>query len=201
MNDLIFQKIIKDSQKEVERLAKKNGWIWFYNMHQKEVIKFAEKLLKIYPIANKHIVLISCWLHDIAHYFAKNGKEILAVKKEHHINGAKIAEKLLEKYNLEKTEIKEIKNCILRHRNHDIYRAKTLEEKIVVVADTLSHFGSIFYFVYFKFHPEHSLKKMVNDDLAKLRRDWRDLKILPKARKMVKIEHKVIKNLLENYNQ
>jgi putative nucleotidyltransferase with HDIG domain len=201
MEKTIFKKIIKDSQEEVKRLANKNGWLWFYKMHQNEVIKYAEKLLNIYGEADKEIVLISCWLHDIGHYYARNGKEIIKVKKEHHTNGAEIAGEFLKKYNLEKEEVDKIKNCILRHRNHAPYLAETLEEKIVVAADTLSHFGSIFYLTYFKFHPAHSLERMVKDDLEKIERDWRDLQIIPEAKKMAETEYKTLKKLLENYNK
>jgi len=201
MTNQTFQKIIKDSKLEIKKIANKNGWMWFYKMHQQEVIKYAGKLLSIYKEADSKTVLISCWLHDIAHYQAKNGREILEVKKEHHINGAKIAEILLKKYNLQQEEVNKIKNCILRHRNHEPYIAQTLEEKIVVVADTLSHIGSIFYFTYFKFHPNHSLERMVKDDLAKIERDWRDIQILPKAKKLVEDEYKILKRLLESYNK
>ncbi|MFA6306854.1 MAG: HD domain-containing protein [Patescibacteria group bacterium] len=201
MTNSTFKKIIKDSKAEIQRIAGRNGWMWFYEMHQKEVIKYAEKLLKMYKGANYEIVLISCWLHDIAHYYAKNDIEILKVKKLHHVNGAKIAEKFLLKYNLEKKETENIKNCILRHRNNKQYPVRTLEEKIVAVADTLSHYGSIFYFTYFKFHPRHSLEKMVEDDLAKLKRDWRDIQILPKAKKLAEAEYKMLKKLFENYNK
>lgn len=196
-----FQKIIKDAKVEIKKIAKRNGWMWFYEMHQKEVIKYAEKLLKIYKTADRKTVLIACWLHDIAHYYARNGREILKVKKTHHLNGAKIAEKFLKQYNLKREEVEKITNCILKHRNHPPYTARTLEEKIVVVADTLSHFGSIFYLTYFKFHPSHSLEKMVEDDLAKLKRDWRDIQILPKAKKLAEAEYKMFKKLLENYNK
>lgn len=201
MKKTTFQKIINESKNEVRKLAAKNGWMWFYKMHQNEVVKYAEKLLKIYKEADKEIVLISCWLHDIGHYYAKNGKEILEVKKKHHINGAMIAENILRKYDISKEDIDKIKNCILRHRNHAPYVARTLEEKIVVAADTLSHFGSIFYFTYFKFHPNHSIEQMVQDDLEKMERDWRDLNILPKVKKMVETEYKTIKKLFKNYKQ
>ena len=201
MTKQTLQKIIKESKIEIKKIADRNGWTWFYEMHQKEVIKYAEKLLSMYKKADREAVLISCWLHDIAHYYAKDGKEILKVKKFHHVNGAKLAEKFLEKYNLDKKEIDKIKNCILRHRNNEQYPARTLEEKIVAVADTLSHFGSIFYFTYFKFHPNHSLERMVEDDLAKLKREWRDIQILPKAKKLVENEYKTIKKLMENYNK
>lgn len=201
MKHSTFKKILRDSQWKILNLAKKNNWLWFYNLHQKEVIKCAKKLLKLYRKANRQIVLISCWLHDIGHYYAKSGEEILMVKVNHHIESAKIAESFLKKYKVTKEEIDEIKNCIVKHRNLSPYLPKTLEEKIVAVADTLSHFESIFYFIYFKFHPEHSLEKMVKSELEKLKRDWRDLGLLPRARKLVEAEYKTLKRLLENYQK
>lgn len=200
MTNVTFQKIIKEVQKHIVALAKQNGWMWFYNLHQKEVAESAKDLLKIYPKADKKIVLVSCWLHDIAHYYAKNEKEILAVKKSHHIDGARIAEEILIKYKLSQEEVAKIKNCVLNHRNHENYEPKTLEEKIVAVADTLSHFRSIFYLTYFKFHPEHSLEEMVKTDLEKTDRDWRDLGLLPKSRKIAELEYKTLRKMLINYN-
>ena len=38
-------------------------------------------------------------------------------------------------------------------------------------------------------------------DLEKIKRAWRDLQILPEAKKMVEIEYKTLKKLLENYNK
>lgn len=201
MNNSEYKKIVSKTQEKIQKLANKNNWLWFYNLHQKEVAKFAKKLLVIYKKADYKIVLISCWLHDIAHYYAKNDKEILAVKANHHITGADIAEKFLKDFKASPDEIAKIKNCILCHRNKKPYVPKTIEEKIVTVADTMSHFGSIFYLTYFKFHPHHSLERMVSDDLAKLKRDYRDLKILPAAQRMVEPEYKMIKKLLSNYNK
>jgi uncharacterized protein len=201
MKDQVYKQIIKDVQDKVKSLAQKNNWLWFFNLHQREVIIYAEKLLKIYKRADHKIVMISCWLHDIAHYYATNGREILEVKKNHHLKGAEIAENFLKKYKISREEIERVKNCIIRHRNKKPHTPKTLEEKIMVVADTMSHFGSIFYLTYFKFHPDHTLEQMVADDLAKIERDWRDVNILPKAGKMVEKEYRVIKKMLMNYRR
>lgn len=199
MTNITFQKIIQEVRERVISLAKQNGWMWFYNLHQKEVIESANDLLKFYPKVDRKIVLISCWLHDIAHYYAKNEKEILAVKKNHHIDGAKIAQEILLNYKLSQEEIEKIKNCVLNHRNHQNYAPKTLEEKVVATADALSHFRSIFYLTYFKFHPEHSLEEMVKTDLEKIKRDWRDLGLLPKSRKIAELEYKTLKKMLSGY--
>ena len=194
-------KIVLAVQDKIKNLAIKNNWLWFYNLHQKEVVYFAKKLLRVYKKADYQIVIISCWLHDIAHYYAKDAKEILAIKANHHIDGANIAEKFLKDFKVDLEEIEKIKNCVLCHRNKKPYVPKTIEEKIVAVADTMSHFGSIFYFTYFKFLPTHSLEQMVSDDLEKLKRDYRDLKLLPAALKIVEKEYKMIKKLLSNYGQ
>jgi putative nucleotidyltransferase with HDIG domain len=108
MTNTTYNKIIKNTKTKLEKLSKKNGWLWFYNLHQKEVIKFAEKLLKIYKKADKKIVIIACWLHDIAHYYARNSEEILEVKELHHVIGAKIAENFLKSYELSPEEISRI---------------------------------------------------------------------------------------------
>ncbi len=201
MTNTTYNEIIKKSQEKIKGLAVKNGWLWFYNLHQKEVVNYAEKLLNIYKKADYKIVIISCWLHDIAHYYAKNAKEILMVKANHHIKGAESAEKFLKNYKISREETEKIKNCILCHRNKKPFIPKTIEEKIVTVADTMSHFGSIFYFTYFKLHPDHTLEQMVATDLNKLKRDRRDIKLLPKAQKLVEKEYKIIKKLLNNYNK
>ena len=199
MTNTTFQKITQEVQKQIISLAKQNGWMWFYDLHQKEVVESAIDLLKIYPKADRKVVLISCWLHDIAHYYAKNEKEILAVKKSHHIDGARIAGETLLSYKLSEEEIEKIKNCVLNHRNHENYAPKTLEEKVVAVADALSHFRSIFYLCYFKFHPEHPLEEMVKTDLDKIERDWRDLGLLPKSRKIAELEYKTLRKMLSKY--
>lgn len=185
----------------ISKEAKKNNCFWFYQMHQTDIIKSAKKLLKLYPKADRKIVLISCWLHDIAYYSAKNWQDILKIRKIHHIKGAEIAERFLGKYGLKKEEILKIKNCILRHRNINNYQPKNLEEKIVAVADTLSHFESLFYFTFFKSFPQCSLEKMVKTTLKELEKDWQDIKILPKASKLIKEKYKILKQFFENYGK
>ena len=88
----------------------------------------------------------------------------------------------------------------MRHRNSPPYQAKKIEEKIIATADVMSHFVSLFYLTYFKFYPNDTMEKMTENQIRKLDRDWRDLQLLPKAKKMVEREYKVIRKLIENYN-
>lgn len=199
MTDKIFQKIIRDVKAYILRHAKQNGWIWFYKMHQKEVVECAKKLLQIYK-ADKKIVIIACWLHDITKYQSK--QECLdQFHKSHHEDGYKFTKEFLKKYPVSAEDIEAIAQCVLRHRNSSPYKALKMEEKIVAVADVMSHFVSIFYFTHFKFHPNDSIEEMNIKHLGKLRRDYRDLQLLPKSLKLVGNEYKVIEELVKNYGK
>lgn len=192
--------IIEVVKKHIIDLADENNYRWFYDLHQKEVAKSAEELLVYYPDANKEVVMLACWLHDIIHYTAKTSEEIIAVKKLHHINGAIETKKILDNIGLDEETTEKVMRCIERHRNSEGYKPETIEEKIVAAADTYSHFRSIFYLTYFKFHPEDSIERMVQIDLEKLERDWRDLQIIPEAAKMAENRYFMLKEMLNNYN-
>ena len=71
----------------------------------------------------------------------------------------------------------------------------------MAAADTMSHFIGIFYLTYFKFYPKDSLEEMAESQIRKLDRDWRDLNLLPKAKKIVEREYKILRKLHENYKE
>lgn len=194
-----FEKIYYSLEKQVMAMAEKSPLDWFFKLHQREVITSAEELLKEYPNADKEIVLISVWLHDLGHFAAKTLDEVDLVKPDHHLNGAKVAEDLLKKYDISQDEIEKIKKCILCHRGSPPHIPQTIEEKIVACADTLSHYRSIFYLFYFKIYPNHSLEQFAKTQKAKLERDWRDLSLLPKAREIAKERFEVIYSMLGDF--
>lgn len=85
--------------------------------------------------ADIEIVSLGTLLHDIA--LIKKVRR----RSDHHINGAKIAEEILNKYNYPQEKIKRVKNCVLHHRTS--FDAVTDEEVCVADADILSHFDNI----------------------------------------------------------
>ena len=197
----IGQKILDDAEIYVMKTAKSSPLDWFFELHQKEIMISANKLLKEYPDADKNVVLLSCWLHDLGHFKAKTLDQVDAVKPDHHLVGAKMAKKFLSKYKLPKDQVDKIINCILCHRGSEPYAPKKLEEKIVAVADTLSHFQSIFYLLFFKIYPKYSLDEFVVLQKAKLKRDWRDLSLLPKAQEMVENKYDFFLQMLDDYQK
>ena len=201
ISDVLAQKITSNIQKHLYTLAQKHDFVGFYKMHQLEVIKSAELLLKNYPQADKNIVIISCWFHDIRHFQANGEGEINAVKPLHHIDGAVEARKILNGYKIEESDIEKIVRCIERHRNSGKYIPENIEEKIVACADALSHFYSIFFLTFFKFHPSVSFDEMVPNQIQKLERDWRDVNMLPEAGELVKERYKILKKMLSSYGK
>lgn len=102
--------------------------------HIEAVAKNAEILADRYN-ADKEVVIIAAWLHDIASITDYN------LYEEHHIHGAKIAQEILQKFNYDKIE--QVKNCIINHRGSIINDKLSVEEKVVADADAISHFDSV----------------------------------------------------------
>jgi len=106
----------------------------FWNEHIKYVYKEAINLAELYN-ADKMIVELGALLHDIA--LIKNMGE----RKDHHTNGAKLARKILEKYNCPDNILEKVIECVLNHRS--CKNATNLEELCVCDADILAHFDNI----------------------------------------------------------
>ncbi|MFR5682793.1 MAG: HD domain-containing protein [Clostridia bacterium] len=134
----MVNKIINDLKKEVYARAikpeNKFGIGCYY--HIEAVVKNAEILADYYN-ADKEVVVIAAWLHDIASITDYQ------LYENHHIHGANIAETILKKYNYDTTKIDLIKKCILNHRGSISNERLTMEEKCVADADGISHFDSI----------------------------------------------------------
>lgn len=105
-----------------------------YQFHFIPMVRYAEELADEFG-ADKEIVSIAGWLHDIG--------SIIDGRENHHISGAKIAEEKLRELNYPENKIERVKNCILNHRGSQNNKGESLEEKIVTEADVLSNFESI----------------------------------------------------------
>ena len=74
-------------------------------------------------------------LHDIALV------EKIGSRKEHHIQGALRAERILADMNYPSDKIDRVKQCIVNHRSSK--NAENIEDICVADADILSHFANI----------------------------------------------------------
>jgi len=85
--------------------------------------------------ADKEVVEIATWLHDIG--------AIVHGRDNHHITGAEIAREKLTEFGYPKAKTELVCKCILNHRGSVDNDRESLEEKIVAEADVLSNFDNI----------------------------------------------------------
>ena len=120
-------------ENECKKPTSKYGYEPFV-FHFKPVVEHAEKLAEELS-ADKEIVSIAAWLHDIG--------SIVHGREEHHITGAKIAEEKLKELNYPQEKIELVKKCILHHRGSVPSKRETIEEQIIAEADVMSTFDNI----------------------------------------------------------
>ncbi|MDE6412696.1 MAG: HDIG domain-containing protein, partial [Eubacterium sp.] len=98
--------IIKSLQSELKLICEKpqNKFGMGLYDHIVAVVKNGEFLAKQYG-ADKEIVSIASWLHDIA------SATDYSLYKNHHIHGAEIAYDILTKFNYDEDKILLVQNC------------------------------------------------------------------------------------------
>ena len=106
----------------------------FWEEHIKFVVHEALVLAEKYN-ADAEIVDLAALLHDVA-IMAKIG-----TRAEHHINGAKLAETILSKYNYPQERIEKVKKAVFNHRSGK--NLTDIEDICVADADILAHFDNI----------------------------------------------------------
>jgi uncharacterized protein len=129
--------IVEEVKNFVEKESKKPGSKYGYEpftFHFASVVKYAEELADALG-ADKEVVSIAAWLHDIG--------SVIHGREDHHITGAKIAEEKLKELNYSEEKIELVKKCILNHRGSQNNNPETIEEKIISDADALSNFDNI----------------------------------------------------------
>lgn len=129
----ITEKVKKFVEDECKKPTSKYGYEPFL-FHFPFVVKYSEELASELG-ADKEIVCLAAWLHDIG--------SIIYGREDHHITGAKIAEKKLKELNYPPEKIELIKKCILNHRGSKNHERKSLEEKIISDADAMNCFDTI----------------------------------------------------------
>lgn len=118
--------------KLVEEFAK-TKFDSFLEEHVRSVVKCALELCEYYPEADKKVVEIAAWLHDVVHAPEYTGDQ-------HAVESAKVAKEFLQSMDLGEEKIKKIIHCIEAHRTSTEPWPETIEAKIVFSADNMSHF-------------------------------------------------------------
>jgi uncharacterized protein len=185
--------MIKKIAKIVETACRQKTNYFGYGAWQHHilpVIKYAKLMAKKIK-ADEEVVEIAALLHDYA------GIKDYKLYKDHHLHGARLAEKILKKFNYPQNKIEQVKYCILCHRGSKIVKKLTKEALCVADADSMAHFDSISSLFYLAFFSH----KMNIDEasswlLQKLERSWS--KLSPQAKNIIKDKYKASRILLGN---
>jgi uncharacterized protein len=128
---------IEEVKKFVETESKKPSSKYGYEpfvYHFIPTVKYAVELAEELG-ADKEVVEIAAWLHDIG--------SVVYGRKDHHLTGEKIAGDKLKELNYPPQKIEMVKRCILNHRGSQKNNPTSIEEKIIADADALSNFDNI----------------------------------------------------------
>ncbi len=131
----IIEEIKKIVKKEMEGTDPSHDFL-----HVMRVYNLCLEIAKYEKNVDLEILKLSALLHDIARLkedFDNTG-EI-----DHAVEGAKMAEKILTKFDFPKDKIEKIKECIISHRFRGGNEPKTIEAKILFDADKLDVIGAI----------------------------------------------------------
>lgn len=134
MREDILRNLRQEIYDRCQKETNKFGMGCYY--HIEAVVKNAEILADKYG-ADKEVVMIAAWLHDIASITDYSLYEL------HHVHGAKMAFDILKKYDYDSQKIYLVQECIRNHRGSICLAKNTLEELCVADADAISHFDSV----------------------------------------------------------
>lgn len=97
--------------------------------------------------ADKEVVMIAAWLHDIA------SVTDYSLYEQHHLYGAEMANEILKQLEYDMNKIQLVEQRIKNHRGSISNNRTTVEELCVADADAISHFDnvpSLLYLAYVK---------------------------------------------------
>lgn len=134
MRNDILEYLQKEVYSRCEKPTNKFGMGCYY--HIEAVVKNGELLAEKYG-ADKEIVMIAAWLHDIA------SVTDYSLYEEHHIHGAEMAREILSQLSYDESKIELVQNCIRNHRGSVPLEKCSIEELCVADADAISHFDSV----------------------------------------------------------
>ncbi|MFA7708248.1 MAG: HD domain-containing protein [Candidatus Pacearchaeota archaeon] len=179
-------KQVHDFVKRESEKSKINDEIDIFKYHILNVVRFSEMLAEKYN-ANKFVVILASYLHDIIYIQTSN-------HETHEIVGAEFVKNYLSKFNIPEKEIALISLCVLNHRGSKKSNKESVEEKIIASADAMDHIDRCLSMLY------RSGNKDFDSALefmkGKLKRSWEKIE-LTKAREIVKPKYEAAKVLFE----
>jgi len=158
--------------------------------HVEEVAKWADFLCDKNKDADREVVMLSVWLHDVGHY-------PLPTKIDHAARGQRLAKQFLSQEKYDSSKIQQVLHCVRSHRCKDIM-PQTIEAKIIACADSASHFTDSMYMDMAKDDKKAKVPLRV---YGKIERDYRDASIFPGVKKSLTPLYMAWKKLISEYEK
>ena len=160
--------------------------IWIY--HMLPVVEHSLNLGKKLK-ADLEVLELAAYLHDYA------GLVNYKFYKNHHLEGTRLAEEILQKLNFPKEKIKHVKECIKSHRGSVKVNKNTIEAKILASADAMSHISDLadMFYLTFGVH-RYKTSEGARWLEKKMERSWE--KIMPEGKKLIKDDYKIAMRII-----
>jgi HD superfamily phosphodiesterase len=183
--DKKLEKIKKIVKKECEEL----GFVpaWFFEEHLKVVDKNAQWILEKVPEADREVVLLGTWLHDM--------QRVRGIKMDHQAGGAQEAEKIMGEIGYDNEVIEKVKNIILTHSCSG-KMPTTIEGRVLATADAMAHYTTDF-FLRIALLGDRTLEEYKKWALEKLEKNYNVKISFDFARDTIEDRHNTIKKFVE----
>ena len=174
---------------EIVKNSKKDFGFFDFDNHIKQVEEWGKWMLKRHPQADKDVLLISIYWHDVGQFTGAH--------EDHAVNSAEAVKIYLKDKNLPEDKKTAIIHCVRAHRR-DVQQ-ESLEAKLLAWSDSASHFTSDVYLLMMN----DDLKNNNSEDdfraLGKIERDWRDLDLFPEEKEALADLYKSWHQLIKDY--
>jgi uncharacterized protein len=183
--------MIHDIEKMVEQACKQKTNIFGYTIWTHHIVPVVQNAIQLAKIlgADQEIVEIAALLHDFASVKDKN------LYKDHHLNSAIEAEKILQSLDYPAEKIAAVKHCIETHRGSVAEQRRSIEAECVASADAMAHIQNVPALLYSAYMQRGmDIDAGINWLRKKLQRSWG--KMIPEAQKILKDKYKAAMKIL-----
>jgi HD superfamily phosphodiesterase len=183
--------LVKKIRQEVINEATTSKYIddWFLPEHLLVVEEMANWLCDQLPEADREVVILAVWFHDIG--------RLEGIEDGHDVYGAKKSRERLSETDISLEKIELVAEACLAHRAEEVKPA-SLEAKILATADAMSHFTSpLFYFrVIEHYRKTKTLEETLKIISNKLERDYEEKMVIEIGRVRVSEKYEAWKKIL-----
>jgi len=183
--------MIHNIERMVEQVCQQETNIFGYTIWTHHIVPVVQNAIQLAKIlgADQEIVEIAALLHDFASVKDKN------LYKDHHLNSAIEAEKILTSFDYPAEKIAAVKHCIETHRGSIAEQRRSIEAECVASADAMAHIQNVPALLYSAYMQRGmDIDEGINWLRKKMQRSWK--KMIPEAQKILKDKYKAAMKIL-----